>query len=112
VTYDKLFAYLVADIGKSERTGFLFYSAMENDLKQNIAKFFTKKLGIFKINSLVFSYGFFNEIAFYGFVSLFTIPRTSALASEKSDDINKIINRIIRFLLEFNHTKTLPFKTG
>lgn len=81
---------------------------MENDLKQNVAKLFAEKCRILEIDSLDDLTGLFDEIAFDGLMCLLSVPWTAALTSEKPDDVEQIIDRIMVFLLVFNHRKTLP----
>ena len=108
VADDQLFADLVAHIVEGERIRFIFYPAMEYYLQQDIAEFFTKKRLVVKVDSLYDFVCFFYEIAFDRLVGLFPIPRTAALASQKSDYIEQITDRIMILLLIFNPRKTLP----
>ena len=108
VADNKLFADLITHIIEGKRTCFLFDPAMENDLKQNVAQLFAEKVCVFEVNSLDGFAGLLDEVAFDRLVGLFSIPRAASLASQKSYDIEQIVDRIMLFLLIFNHRKTLP----
>ena len=64
----ELFADLVAHIIESKRIRFFLDPAMENYLKQNVAKLFTKKRLVVKVDSLDDLAGLFYEVTPFGLV--------------------------------------------
>ena len=82
VTYNQFFTDLVADVIECERACFFFYSAVKNDLKKDIAEFFSEKLGILEVDSLDSLTGLFNKIASYRFMGLFSVPRTATFSAK------------------------------
>ena len=76
---------------------------MKDHLEQNISQLLTKQSLVLEIDSLDDFAGLLDEIAFNGFVGLFSVPRAAALASEKSYYIDEIAETIELLLLIFNH---------
>jgi hypothetical protein len=105
VADDELFAHFIAHIVEAERRSLFFYTAMENDLEQYISELFAKKLGILEVDSLDDFAGLLKKVVSDRGVSLFSVPRTAALAAKKSDDVDKIADRVMIFLLIFDHKK-------
>ena len=101
MTLYELLAVLVGNVVDIENTFFRFNLRMENNLHQNVAKLFTKHIGVFLIDSLDCLVGLLNKILLDAFVRLLNIPRAAALRAKDTHNLNEIVNIIFFFELKF-----------
>lgn len=78
---------------------------MKNYLQKNVTEFLAQQLCILEVDSLNSLAGLLNEISLYRFVSLLSVPRAAALAAQQLHDFDKVVNRVVTFLLKINHKK-------
>src|SRR5262245_23668343 len=87
---DELVANALEDLVDIKGAVFLPYLRLENDVKQQVAEFFSKTVGIVVVDGFKDFVCLFDEHGFEGVPILFPIPWATVWAPQPGHDLNEV----------------------